>query len=160
MKKTLVWVMACSVCSGAVLWAQGDPGGKGAQVAMAPSNATQFVQVEPGVKLQVLDWGGTGRPVILLAGLGSDVHEWDSFAAKLVPKYHVYAITRRGFGASSRPKPDCENYSADRLGDDVLAVMDALKINRPILVGHSLAGEELSLHRNALPEQGRGAHLS
>jgi pimeloyl-ACP methyl ester carboxylesterase len=36
------------------------------------------------------------------------------------------------------------NYTADRLGDDVLAVIDALKIDRPVLVGHSIAGEELS----------------
>ena len=37
-------------------------------------------------------------------------------------------------------------YSADRLGDDVIAVMDALKLNRPVLliIGHSVAGEELS----------------
>jgi alpha-beta hydrolase superfamily lysophospholipase len=106
----------------------------------------EFISVEENVKLEVLDWGGTGRPVILLAGLGYDAHEWDSFAPKLVPQYHVYAVTRRGFGASSAPKPDNTDYSADRLGDDVLAVMDALKLNRPILVGHSIAGEELS-HR-------------
>jgi pimeloyl-ACP methyl ester carboxylesterase len=36
------------------------------------------------------------------------------------------------------------NYRADRLGDDVLAVIEALKLDRPILVGHSVAGEELS----------------
>ena len=93
----------------------------------------EFIPVEENVKLQVLDWGGTGRPVILLAGLGYDAHEWDSFAPKLVPQYHVYAVTRRGFGASSAPKPDNTDYSANRLGDDVLAVMDALKINRPIV---------------------------
>jgi len=32
----------------------------------------KFVMVEPGVKLEVLDWGGAGRPVVLLAGLGDD----------------------------------------------------------------------------------------
>jgi pimeloyl-ACP methyl ester carboxylesterase len=44
-------------------------------------------------------------------------------------------------GASSAP---VTGYSADRLGKDVLAVMDALRIDRPVLIGHSLAGEELS----------------
>ena len=76
----------------------------------------EFFPVEKDVKLQVLDWGGTGRAMILLAALGFDAHEWDSFAPKLVPKYHVYAITRRGFGTSSAPKPNCENYAADRFG--------------------------------------------
>lgn len=105
----------------------------------------QFVPVDEDVKLEVLDWGGTGRPLILLAGLGDDAHVFDTFAPKFVPAYHVYGITRRGFGKSSAPAPDCTgNYSADRLGDDVLAVMDALKIDRPVLVAHSLGGEELS----------------
>lgn len=112
--------------------------------AESPAYKEEFIPVGTDVKLQVLDWGGTGRPLILLAGLGYDAHEWDTFAPKLVPQYHVYAITRRGFGASSAPQPDCMNYSAERLGDDVLAVMDALMISRPILVGHSIAGEELS----------------
>jgi len=100
--------------------------------------------VEPGVKLQVLDWGGSGPPVILLAGLGSTAHEFDRFAPKLTAKYHVYGITRRGFGKSSRPSPTTDNYSAERLGKDVLAVIAQLKLKRPVLVGHSIAGEELS----------------
>ncbi len=65
----------------------------------------------------------------------------DHFAPKLTGTYHVYGITRRGFGASSLPD---SGYSADRLGDDVLEVIDDLRLTRPILVGHSIAGEELS----------------
>jgi non-heme chloroperoxidase len=107
-------------------------------------HVARMIDVDKDVKLEVLDWGGTGRPLILLAGLGFDAHVYDTFAPRLIPTYHVYAITRRGFGKSSAPKPDRENYSADRLGDDVLAVMGVLKISMPILVGHSLAGEELS----------------
>lgn len=104
-------------------------------------HTVQFVTVEPGVKLEVLDWGGTGRPVVMLAGLGNTAHVFDQFATKLVPDHHVYGITRRGFGESSVSK---SGYSADRLGDDVLAVIDALKLDRPVLAGHSIAGEELS----------------
>lgn len=104
----------------------------------------RFVTVDTNVKLEVLDWGGSGRPLVLLAGLGNTAHVFDDFAPKLTPQFHVYGITRRGFGASSAPSPDAANYSADRLGDDVLAVLDALKLDRPVLVGHSIAGEELS----------------
>jgi non-heme chloroperoxidase len=104
----------------------------------------QFVTVDENVKLEVLDWGGSGRPLVLLAGFGNTAHVFDDFAPKLTPQYHVYGITRRGFGASSAPVPDKTNYSADRLGDDVLAVLDALKLERPVLAGHSIAGEELS----------------
>ena len=104
----------------------------------------QFVEVEKDVRLEVVDWGGSERPLILLAGLGNTAHVFDKFAQKLTPSYHVYGVTRRGFGASSAPVPWNGNYTADRLGDDVLAVIDALKIDRPVLVGHSIAGEELS----------------
>lgn len=86
-----------------------------------------MISVEPGIKLEVVDWGGTGRPLILLSGLADDAHVVDTFAPKLIGKYHVYGITRRGFGASSSPQPVAENYSADRLGDDVLAVLGELK---------------------------------
>lgn len=107
--------------------------------------SASFVTVAPGVKLEVLDWGGTGRPLLLLAGLGFDAHDFDTFASKLIAKYHVYGITRRGFGESSSPPPTQANYNADRLGDDVLVVVDALHLRqRPVLAGHSIAGEELS----------------
>lgn len=104
----------------------------------------RFVTVQPNVKIETLDWGGTGRPVVLLAGLGNTAHDFYKFANDLKTKYHVYGITRRGFGVSGKPAPTAANYSADRLGDDVIAVIDALKIDKPVLIAHSVAGEELS----------------
>ena len=81
------------------------------------AHTVQFITVDENVKLEVLDWGGSGRPVVLLTGLGNNAHVYDKFAPKLTASYHVYGITRRGFGASSAP---ATGYSADRLGDDVL----------------------------------------
>lgn len=108
-------------------------------------HSVQFVTVDQDVRLEVLEWRGPPseqpRTLVLLPGLGNTAHIFDQFAPKLAAQYHVYGITRRGFGASSAP---ASGYSADRLGDDVLAVLDALKMNRPVLVGHSLGGEELS----------------
>jgi non-heme chloroperoxidase len=71
----------------------------------------QFVTVEENVNLEVLDWGGAGRPVVLLAGSGNTAHVFDDFAPKLAADYHVYGITRRGYGASSAP---ASGYGADR----------------------------------------------
>jgi non-heme chloroperoxidase len=107
-------------------------------------HAMRMINVENDIALEVLDWGGTGRPLVLLAGKGFTAHVFDQFAPTLIAKYHVYAITRRGYGNSSVPPPTDANYSADRLGDDVLAVVEQLKLVRPVLVGHSIAGEELS----------------
>ncbi len=89
--------------------------------------AQQFVTVAPDVRLEVLDWGGSGRDLVLLAGGGNTAH--------------VYGITRRGAGQSSAPS---SGYTAKQYGDDVLAVLDRLHLLKPVLVGHSIAGEEMS----------------
>jgi non-heme chloroperoxidase len=119
----------------------------------ATSHSVQFVTVDQDVKLEVLDWGGTGRPLVFLTGLGNNAHVFDKFAPKFIGSYHVYGITRRGYGASSSP---ASGYSADRLGDDVLAVLEALKINQPVIVGHSIGGEELSSVGSRHPEKVSG----
>ena len=98
-----------------------------------------FVTVDNGVKLEVLDWGGSGRAVVLLAGYQT-AHEYDDIASKLSAFCHVYGITRRGFGASSRPD---SGYTAQRSAEDVLQVLDALKLDHPVLAGHSFGGEDL-----------------
>ena len=114
----------------------------------------QFIEVQPDVKLEVLDWGGTGRNLVLLAGLGNTAHVFDSLGPKLAAHYHVIGITRRGFGQSSAPQT---GYDPRRLGDDVVAVLDALHLTDPVLVGHSIAGEELSAVSTFHP--GRAAAL-
>jgi pimeloyl-ACP methyl ester carboxylesterase len=129
-------VFGAALVGAVSLSAQVAPGGPSTSAPLA-----RFISVEPNVKLEVLDWGGTGRSMILLAGLGNTAHVFDDLARQLRADYHVYGITRRGFGKSSVPSG---SYEADRLGDDVLAVMDSLRLTKPVLVGHSIAGEELS----------------
>jgi pimeloyl-ACP methyl ester carboxylesterase len=100
-----------------------------------------MIPVAEDVRLEVLDWGGTGRPLVLLAGGGDTAHVFDDFAPKLTRDFHVYGITRRGFGESTFAPV---TSGAATFGDDILAVVDALKLERPILAGHSIAGQELS----------------
>jgi non-heme chloroperoxidase len=83
-----------------------------AQTDSSP-HKVQFVTVEEGVQLEVLDWGGLGRPLIFLAGNGDTAHAFDNFAPKFTGQNHVYGITRKGFGASSKPASTNGNYSAD-----------------------------------------------
>jgi pimeloyl-ACP methyl ester carboxylesterase len=113
-------------------------------------HAIQFITASDGVRLEVLDWGGSGRAVVLLAGGGDTAHVFDDFAPKLTAHNHVYGITRRGFGASGYA--DATNVG-ERLGEDVLAVIDALKLDKPILVGHSIAGAEISWMANLHPNR-------
>ncbi len=133
--------------------------GQDAATKMAPDSSphqVQMVSVDQGVKLEVLDWGGTGRPLVLLAGKGFTAHTFDQFAPTLINSYHVYGITRRGYGASSVPPTVDANYTADRLADDVLAVLGELKLVRPVIAGHSIAGEELSSIGTRAPEKVAG----
>jgi len=107
----------------------------------ASPHTAQSVDVGDGVQLEVLDWGGTGRALVLLAGLGNTAHVFDNFAPKLTDSNRVIGMTRRGYGQSGAPS---HGYDADRLADDVLTVLDSLKLDQPVLVGHSIASEELS----------------
>jgi pimeloyl-ACP methyl ester carboxylesterase len=74
---------------------------------------------------------------------------FDDFAPKLVASYHVIGITRRGFGASTFSPVD----RVSRFADDVLAVMDTLKLTRAFIAGHSIAGAEVSALGAAHPER-------
>ena len=108
-----------------------------------------FVRVDRDVQLEVLDWGGTGRPIVLLAGSGVTAHVYDDFAPKLRATGHVYGITRRGFGASTRA---ATGYDDQRLADDVWAVIEAKHLGRPVLVGHSAAGNEITTVASEHPD--------
>lgn len=110
----------------------------------------RFVNVDKDVRLEVLDWGGSGRPLVLLAGGGDTAHVFDDFAPKLAAEFHVYGVTRRGFGESGF---SATQFAGDQLGTDLLAVLDTLKLKKPVLVGHSIAGEEMSWLANAHPDR-------
>jgi len=127
--------------------------------ALAPSRATpafdaghnvSFVDVGSNVSLEVLDWGGSGPSLILLAGLNNTAHVFYTFAPQLATRFHVRAITRRGFGGSSRP---ADEYDTDTLASDVVDVMNTLAIRRTVLVGHSIAGDELTAIAATQPER-------
>lgn len=113
-----------------------------------------FVTVGQDVRLEVLDWGGSGWPLVLLAGLGGSAHVFDDFAPKLTAYGHVLGITRRGFGASSAPS---SGYSVGQFAQDVLKALDALDLRQTVLIGNSFGGEELT--RAAGVQHGRIAGL-
>jgi len=110
-------------------------------IAGAAELQVHFVDVGDGVKIEVLDWESSGRPVVLLAGSGNTGHVFEDFAPKLADCCHVYAITRRGYGASSKPE---RGYSVPELAEDVWRVIQSLKLVKPVIVGHSMAGSEVS----------------
>ena len=91
--------------------------------------------------LEVLDWGGRGMPMVFLGGGGSTAHVFDDFAPQFTDSFHVVGITRRGYGASAGSPPPSE---LDTLVADITAVLDTLGLHQVVLVGHSIAGEEMT----------------
>jgi len=119
----------------------------------APTDKSQhksgFVTAN-GIKMNYLDWGGTGDVIILLAGFGNDAHVFDEIAPTFTDKWHVIGLTRRGFGETDRP---ATGYDTATRVQDIRAFMDAMKITRANLIGHSLAGDELTSFANAYPQR-------
>jgi non-heme chloroperoxidase len=114
-----------------------------------PEHEVKFI-TNNGVKLEVLDWGGEGSPILFLAGLGNSAHVFDDFAPGFTNKFHVYALTRRGFGASTQPSG---GYDIKTLSEDIRSVLDSLHIKKAILIGHSIAGEEISRFASTYPDR-------
>lgn len=109
-----------------------------------------MVAVASDVKLEVLDWGGSGPPLVFLSGLQDVAHGFDDFAPQFTDRFHVIAITRRGYGASSQP---ATGYDLDTRVADLRAVLDSLKLARVALVGHSIAGDELTAFAGRYPDR-------
>ncbi len=88
----------------------------------------RWITVDSSVRLEVLDWGGSGPPLVLL-GCYLTAHVHDEFAPKLTNQFHVYGITRRGIGASDKPTT---GYTVQRSANDVLEVLDSLNLQKSL----------------------------
>lgn len=103
-----------------------------------------------GVKLHFMDWGGTGRAVALLAGLGDTAQIYRGLAARLSRGHRTLGLTRRGHGRSDRPD---NGYDLDTLVEDIRRFLDTLEVERAILVGHSFAGLEMPRFATRYPHR-------
>ena len=88
-----------------------------------------------GCRLQCVDYGGDGPPVVLLHGLAGYGREWDDTAAWLTAGRRVVAPDQRGHGRSQRRPAD---VSRSAFVDDVVAWIAALDLGPVVLAGQSL----------------------
>jgi 3-oxoadipate enol-lactonase len=77
-----------------------------------------------------------GPPLVLLHALGESAADWDRIVPAFAGHWRVLAVDLRGHGDSDHP----ETYSLELMRDDVLALLDALDLDRVDLIGHSLGG--------------------
>ncbi len=94
------------------------------------------------VELEVVDSGGSGRPVVLIHGWPMSHEAWaDQTPALTSAGYRVVAYDRRGFGRSDKPD---SGYDYDTLSDDLAGVLESLDLHDVTLVGFSMGGGEVA----------------
>jgi pimeloyl-ACP methyl ester carboxylesterase len=78
-------------------------------------------------------WGSGGSPIVLVHGAAESADTWTRLAAVLARDHRVYAFDLDGAGYTTRRGP----YTVDHLTRQLLAFLDAMRLDRPVLVGHS-----------------------
>jgi len=91
------------------------------------------------ITLHVREWGDPGAPpLVLLHGLRGYSGTWRALAASLADRWRLIAFDARGRGESDWD-PE-RNYYADAYLADLETVVDALGLDRFLLLGHSMGG--------------------
>jgi pimeloyl-ACP methyl ester carboxylesterase len=102
------------------------------------------------IRLHYLDWGGSGDTILLLPGFNDTAHVYDDFAPQFTDRFHVIGLTRRGVGESDKPTG---GYDTITRVEDIRQFLDALSIHKLSLIGHSMAGDELTLFATRYPDR-------
>ena len=96
------------------------------------------ITTDDGVKLHVEE-AGSGIPVVFVHEFGGDTRSWEPQMRYFARNYRAIAYNARGYPPSDVPE-DVSMYGQQRATDDVLAVLDALEIDKAHIVGLSMGG--------------------
>ena len=91
-----------------------------------------------GHRLHVVERGESGPPVLLIHGLGGTTRHWHAMIPDLARDHRVVAVDRPGSGYSSRARR--AGGGPIEQAEAIAALIDALELDRPLVVGHSLGG--------------------
>lgn len=80
---------------------------------------------------------GEGTPLVLIPGLGYSMWQWHLMVPYLEKHFQVVTLDNRGVGGSDKPAGP---YSASMLAKDTVGLLDALNIDKAIIMGHSMGG--------------------
>ena len=104
-----------------------------------------------GVDLEIVEFGGSGRPVVLLHGLMGRATTWWPVARELIRHGRVLGPDARGHGRSGRPDPAAPDpWSPERMATDVVELVE--RVGPAALVGHSMGGLSALLAAARRPE--------
>jgi pimeloyl-ACP methyl ester carboxylesterase len=106
-----------------------------------------------GLPFHYRDWGGDGRPVLLLHGLASTCHIWDLVAPLLAEDFRVVALDQRGHGLSAQVE---DGFDFATVSGDAAAFIGFLGWDRPVIAGHSWGADVALELAAAHPELASG----
>ena len=95
-----------------------------------------------GLQLHAREWGNEdGAPILFIHGWSQNHLCWSKqYESALAREFRLVAFDNRGHGMSEKPLGPEHYTDAKRWADDVAAVIDALGLDRPVLVGWSYGG--------------------
>ncbi len=98
----------------------------------------KFVSLSTGIRMEYVEQGkaaADGVPVIFLHGVTDSWRSFERVLPLLPRRFHVFALSQRGHGDSSR---STSGYRFADMSADLLAVMDAMGLDTAVIVGHSM----------------------
>ena len=104
-----------------------------------------------GIRIHYLRTGGAKPPLVMLHGLIGSGACWTPIARALAHDFDVITPDARGHGDSSAPE---SGYRYDDLASDVVGLVAALGLQRPVLLGHSMGGMTAAVAASRLPLRG------
>ena len=115
----------------------GDEGPAGDGTVAAPTEGTELQLSDHFLEGAGPPWpyveAGDGDPVVFLHGLPESWYSWHYQLEALASEYRVIAVDLKGYGQSDKADGD---YSADQVAEEVLALLDAIGLERFNLVSH------------------------
>ena len=111
----------------------------------------------PAGTLAVDDGGNDGLPVVLVHSLAGTTQHWSEQLRHLRQTRRAVAFDLRGHGQSDAPKND--DYTIAGMAADIAAAVDSLRLDRFVLVGHSMGGGAALVYAGSHPDRVRGLML-
>lgn len=126
---------------------------------MSTATAREASVTVNGLELAYRDWGGDAPvPALAFHGFALNAHSFDEVAPRLRDLLHIYAFHQRGHGLSAWA-PEVADYTRDNMVADIEAIVDALSLERPVLMGHSMGGMNAMTFAGRHPESVRALIL-
>ena len=114
-----------------------------------PDDWTSHYVHANGIRHHYLEWGDPdARPLLMLHATGLCAWPWKPIARRLARRYRVLAFDQRGHGDTD---PSDKGYRFEYAGEDLAAIIDAMGLERPRVIGHSSGGLATIIAANLTP---------